>query len=414
MGRERSLGFFARVNVFAIALSATWTPMNALILPDRVDALFPAAIRATALGLILLIGVGTAAAYQPVAGRMSDNWPTSDRRRPLIAFPAIAAAGALLVVAAVPWAMVLLLGLVIAQVAMNTAQAGFQGLIPDLAGDDATGRASGVKTAFDVGGVALGAVAAAAILAVTGHDVAVVAVLSLIIAVCAGLTWVWVPRPRASRRAQASLRSLLSPRAAWQEGREALHANVEFKSAVLVRLLFLLGVYPAQQYLLFYLEDAFGVDDPVRTLGWFLLLAILLGAAAAFVAGLFADRLGRAPVVRASVVVGVVGMVGIAVAPLLPVLAVAGAVAAIGLGAFQSVNWTQVADTIPDGKGAQYFSIANIATAGASALAGLFGPLADVLAPFLPFNPYRAVFALAAGVALAALAIGRRGGRESR
>jgi MFS family permease len=61
---------------------------------------------------------------------------------------------------------------------------------------------------------------------------------------------------------------------------------------------------------------------------------------------------------------------------------------AVGVGAFQAVNWAVLSRAIPTGEGAQFFGLANIATAGASALAGLLGPFIDAANALLSVDAY--------------------------
>jgi MFS family permease len=96
-------------------------------------------------------------------------------------------------------------------------------------------------------------------------------------------------------------------------------------------------------------------------------------------------------------------MVGIGFAPNLALVAVAGALVAVGTGAFQAVNWALMSDDIPDGQGASAYGLANVATAGASALAGLFGLLVDGANLIVPGGTYQITFGLAALIALTSL-----------
>src|SRR5688572_1577992 len=77
-----------------------------------------------------------------------------------------------------------------------------------------------------------------------------------------------------------------------------------------------------------------------------------------------------------------------------------GAAAAIGFGAFQAVHRALLSDTMPEGQGAQLFGLVNIATFGACALAGLFGPLGDLVVADLPASTDRIRFVLAMLIAL--------------
>jgi hypothetical protein len=55
-----------------------------------------------------------------------------------------------------------------------------------------------------------------------------------------------------------------------------------------------------------------------------------------------------------------------------------------------------LSDDVGEGEGARAFGLANIATAGAGALTGLFGPLVDFLDRVLPGGAYGVTFSLAA------------------
>jgi hypothetical protein len=58
---------------------------------------------------------------------------------------------------------------------------------------------------------------------------------------------------------------------------------------------------------------------------------------------------------------------------------------------------------VPRGEGAQFFGLANIATAGASALAGLLAALIDLANALLPVDAYHVTFGLAVVVAAASV-----------
>ncbi|HLI76463.1 MAG TPA: MFS transporter, partial [Acidobacteriaceae bacterium] len=112
---------------------------------------------------------------------------------------------------------------------------------------------------------------------------------------------------------------------------------------------------------------------------------------------------GRKPVLWATVLLMVPGLLGLALAPTVPILIVPAAMVAVSLGAFEAVNWALLSDLIPAGSGAQFFGFANIATAGAGALAGAFGPVVDLANSYLPAGTYTLVFSLAALVAFTSI-----------
>ncbi len=189
-----------------------------------------------------------------------------------------------------------------------------------------------------------------------------------------------------------------------------VHGTRDFKLVLLTRFLFLLGLYPVQRFLLYFLEDRFGVEDPVTQASIAILGAVAIGAIASVVAGVVSDQVGRKPVLAVSIIGAGIGVLGVALLPTLLLVAVAGLLVAIGAGAFEGVNWATIADNIPEGEGARYFGVANMTTAGASAAVGLLGPLVDLLDRLLPAATYPSTFAIAGICVLTAL-IPLRAGR---
>jgi hypothetical protein len=86
---SRSAWDAARLNVFAIALSALWTPLNSLGSTREFRGVAPPELRGTPQGILSILGIGIAALVQPIAGRASDRVPLPDRRRPFIVLPTL-------------------------------------------------------------------------------------------------------------------------------------------------------------------------------------------------------------------------------------------------------------------------------------------------------------------------------------
>jgi MFS family permease len=103
------------------------------------------------------------------------------------------------------------------------------------------------------------------------------------------------------------------------------------------------------------------------------------------------------------VILAAAGMAGLAVSPTLLPIAISGGMVAMGVGAFQAVNWALLSDDMPAGHAARAYGVANVATAGSSALAGLFGPLVDLLNSVLTGSAYTITFSLAALIILVSL-----------
>jgi MFS family permease len=236
----------------------------------------------------------------------------------------------------------------------------------------------------------------------------VVVCLAGVLAFGAFLAWRTVPpTPERFPRPRRNLNIANIFRPLWSGPRR-------FRVAVLMRFLFLLGVYPVQRFLLLYLEDRYEIEDPIARASLFILLAVVVAAIAGFAAGFLVERLGASGVLRGSILVGAAGVAGMAVAPSPVVAGVAGLVLAVGAGAFQAANWGELARELKDEEAARYFGLANVATAGASALAGALGPVVDIASRVVPGATYQVLFGLCALLALSALIPARTMSTERR
>lgn len=390
------LAFALRLNLFAVFLTAFWTPLNTLLLPGMAEPLAPESLRGSALGGLTLVGVGIAVLVQPLFGAWSDRWRSPERRRlPMVV--AAALAGPLLVAMwFAPNFAVLLLVYVVLQCAMNLAQAAFQALIPDVAPQQERSGPSGVKTALDVGGNAAGLGIAGGLILIGAGEVAI---MWSLVGLCAGgavIAWKTAPGVRPAER----LEPLRSPLAVFKP---LFKGDPEFRNAVRMRFLFLLGIYPVQRFILLMLEDRYQVEEPLARASVFIVICIAVAAIAGFAAGMLDDHMSTQRLSQGATVVAAGALLGIAFAPTLGILAIAGIVLAAAAGAFQAVNWGVLAKSLKDTEAARYFGLANVATAGASALAGGFGPLVDVSQRFVPGATYQVLFVICALISVSAL-----------
>lgn len=406
-GLEQSSRYLFRINLFALFLTAFWTPLNTLLLPKLVDPVAPAALRGTALGLLTLLGVGVAIAAQPLFGAWSDGLTTPKRRRVPITISTLAGVPFVIGLLVAPNFAVLLALYLGIQCGLNLAQAAFQAVIPDVVPEEGKDEASGWKTALEVVGNALGlAIVGALTFAGAGTSFALLALVALLFAaslVAARTVPDSDPNPRTGV-ASLDLRSVFAPLAAGPR---------EFRLVVLARFLFLLGLYPVQRFVLFLLEDRYDVKDPLARAAVFILLAIAVAAAFGWLAGFIETKRPSGMLVLISVPVGSIGLVIIAIAPTLWMLAIGGLVVAAATGAFQALTWASLAKTLRPEQAAQYFGLANIATAGAAALAGAFGPVVDVFQAYLPGATYQVLFGTCSVITLGALLPLRRNGNRA-
>lgn len=69
-----------------------------------------------------------------------------------------------------------------------------------------------------------------------------------------------------------------------------------------------------------------------------------------------------------------------------------GGLMSIGSAAFVTANWAMTTDVVPAARAGRLLGLANVGTAGAAAVAGLFGPVADVARAAFPGSGYASVF----------------------
>jgi MFS family permease len=399
----RALSFGLKINIYGLGLMALWNTINSVILQLRVEATAPESLKGTALGLVGLLGVGMAALVQPFAGRARDAAALPDRRRPFIVAGTIIAIPSLLVFGWAPAFGLLLVSYIVLQVSTNIAQAAFQALIPDLVGERDKGIASGAKNLLSVLGAAVGLLGIRLLQALDFGITVQLMYLAAVLAIAAGLTVLWVPDipPLPEEKRRGGMASALNPKTLWAAFRKTFREHATFRWAVIAQFLFLFGTYPAQRFLIYFLRDRFGGAVEQRaSIG--LAVAIVIAAFAAIAAGAVSDRIGRRPVLYGCLVAAGLGLVGVAFAPSLWMVAIPGALLAAAVGAFQAVNWALLSDDIPENQAATAFGLANVATAGAGALSGVFGILVDVLNNVLAAGTWRITYSLAALIAVSA------------
>jgi MFS family permease len=366
------------VSVGWLGISMVADGLPALLLPYQLAR--AGSTDATTLGIVTLVAIAAAAAIQPFAGAWSDRIG----RLPVLAAGSLAAVVGLALVleprAAVPGAVVALVG-------VSIAQAGQQALLPDLVPASSRGRGGGLKSAFDVGGAFVGFVVLAAALG-AGNPAAAGAALAGAILVSLGLTALLVGR-RAARRPARPPRSLVD---AYRLGRGS---HRDLVAVIASRFLFLLGVYAVGRFMLLFVGERLGLS-PERA-GEHAALALALLAAITVLSsvpgGWLADRIGRRPLMAAG---GGLAAVGIGLMPLassMEHVVLFGGLMALGTAAFSSGSWALLADLAAEEPG-RLLGISNLGTAAAAALAGIFGLAIDAAG-------YGIAFALAALCSLA-------------
>jgi len=376
-GDFRPVDYF-KITVFGFAVSALWGSLHTIVLPMRLLDFVVASSKNTYLGLLTLSGLLLAMLVQPIAGLVSDRsgfrW---GRRRPyilagtvitLLFLPGIGLAGGY---AAIFTIYCLL------QVSTNTAQGPYQALIPDLVPAGRRGVASGVKGLLEI----IGGLGLVYLIVYAGNYFAsegvswlwvVLGILAMLLLAAMLVNVITVRERPALPEAQPPLLSTL-----YKSFQINLRADSGFILFLISRLLFTMALTTIQAFAFYFIQDVVGAADPAKTTSE-VLVAVGAGLIiAVYPAGRISDRVGRKPVLVTSGILGSTGMLFLFFVPSYAyVLAGAGLIGVAG-GIFLSTNWALATDLVPKSEEARYLGLANMATAGGSALARLVGPVID-------------------------------------
>jgi MFS family permease len=390
------------ISVFWVGLSAVSDGVTTLVLPRQIDSMVPVDDRATALGIVSFVGLFAAMVIQPLAGLVSDMTRIRHLRRGWIGLSTVAVLISLLGLGLAMSLGAVLFAFLAIQMAVSSAQAGQQGLIPDLVADEDRGLASGWKGFADVGGSTIGFVVVGGLLEAAGVAGALAASGVLLVATYVLMVLLGVE----SRSARTPALTGGSPPQLRNAYRIDFLRNAVFVRVVWARFAFLLGIFGVGRFLLFYADERLGLGtgETGALLGLFALVTV----AASPLFGWLADRRGRLAMMRTGVLLAATGIaLFIPAASMVPIV-LGGSLMGLGSAAFGSGNWAATTDVLPTKEAGRFMGIANFGTAGASAAAGLFGPLIDAVDRISSVSRFDALFVFAiVSVAASAMAISR-------
>lgn len=410
MDAGRSVRQLLALTAYWLGLQVLWGALTTIVLPVLVERAVGPAIQATALALVAGGQAVVAIAVQPVSGAWSDRVSTRfGRRRPWMV--AGVAAQLLLLALVLPNATSLgaiAAAMLLIELASNTAQGPYQGLLPDLVPRGRRGLASGMLGAAQLGGQVIGVALAGLAVAAGRIDVAIglgAAALAIGTATTAlgthevvGLDVAgddgrrlpvergWRPWARQLREAGV---------AAW---RPDVLGHRDYLWVLASRLAILMATGTLQPFVYYYLKDSLGLGDAAATaVAPIAALVAFVALAGAIPGGAMTARLGRVRTVALSAVLGAVGAAAFAVAPAFWVLFVVAVPFGLALGMFLAADWALMADLAPPGESGRYLGLSNTVTALAGLLAAILGgPIADLVNGLAPGVGFRAVFLLAA------------------
>jgi MFS family permease len=400
------LSFFRllAITTFSFALTLVLNTLEPAVLGHKVLELVPNQ-RNTALGFTTFAGLIVAILVQPIVGVFSDCTQSRlGRRLPYFIAGTVMVIACLYLIALAPVFGLVVLGILLIQVASNTVQGPWQALIPDLVPEAQRGRASGLKAMLDILAFVVGRQVAGQLVGrypQWGESAILIAVsvpvVVYLLALAVSAVWAREPPEAAAQAPQRSMREAITSTFSVD-----FRAHPAFGWWFVNRMLFWAAFIALSTFLLFFMIDVVGMveADAQKYVGT---LSTLLGAALVVVtlpSGWVADRVGRKPVVVASGVVAALGAGIILLSREINLITVGGVVVGLGVGVFMSANWALVTDIVPREEAARYLGIANIATAGGSAVARfLGGVLIDPLNRMFASTSagYFTVYAIAAG-----------------
>jgi MFS family permease len=375
------------LSAFWFAIAYTMQPLGGNIIPLLVARfthpmtahLGPLALPLdvnTYVSVLDTIGAAFAIIWQPAIGALSDNSRFSlGRRRPYIAIGVVGDIIFLTLIAFVTSYWALLVVYAFFQMASNTAQGPYQGMLPDQVPPDQRGEASGYYGLMNMVGTIVGFLVVGALLIPTHHLRLAILTLPVVIAIAGGLVIFGVPdRRRTSAPDQPVGRSIFLSFAIDTKRYR------DFAWLMVSRLFFLMAPVGISTYAFNFIRYTFHYSEGKASLYASALQAIVVMFAAilAMTAGFFAERYGKKRLIAAACLIGALGSSLLIFAPSLPWILGFGLIVGISLGIFLSVDWAFMTDLIPKAEAGRYMGVSNIATASAGLIARpILGPIID-------------------------------------
>src|SRR5256885_3248341 len=330
---------------FWFAIAYVMQPLGGTIIPLLVDRftdpmtihIGPIGIGAdvnTYVSVLDTVGAAFAIVWQPAIGAISDNSRFAlGRRRPFIALGVVGDIIFLTLIAFVTSYWALLLVYVFFQMASNTAQGPYQGMLPDQVPPDQRGIASGYYGLMNMVGTIVGFLVVGALLIPTHHVRLAILTLPVVIAIAGALVIFGVPdRRRTSQSMQALGRSvLLSVAIDTKRYRD-------FAWLMVSRLFFLMAPVAIGTYAFNFIRYTFNYSEGKASLYSSALQATILVFAAVLcmTAGFLAERYGKKRLIMAACLIGALGSTLLIFAPSLPWVLGFGLIAGISTGPFPS------------------------------------------------------------------------------
>lgn len=375
-----SLPRLLAITFFTFALTMHASTMEPAVFGSRVLALAPDN-RNTALGLTTFAGLIVATLTQPIMGAWSDRMRSRLGRR----LPFLIAGVAMLIVciyavALAPSLPVFIAAVLLMQVGSNTVQGPWQALIPDQAPTSQHGRASALKALFDILAAVVGRLCAGYLISLP-NPLGIPAA-ALTVSLDAAMLIVALGIAIAGAREGPQSGGPKPPPLQWREFLRNtfsvdLRQSPGFSWWFANRLLFWTALIGLTTFLLFFAIDVLGMHE-AEAQRYVAQVSVTLGGALVAVtlpAGWLADRFGRKPLVIFAGVLNACGTLAVVILRDVSVLTLVGLLIGMSMGIYMVADWALITDIVPKHEAARYMGVANIATAGGSAIGRLMGGL---------------------------------------
>lgn len=387
------LRWVAAFSFASVGLYAGWFGPLQILLGQQAEE-FGGGDKEATLALVAGIGAAVSMVVSPIWGALSDRTASRfGRRIPWILAGVLGGAAGLVLLSRADSVADLIIGWCLVQFALNATLAGLSAAVPDQVPERQRGAAGAYFGVATIIGVVVGTG-----LAYAGGTIAAGYLL------CAGFVVLGALPYAVLRRDVVVSRDQLPPwnwseflRGFWIDPRQ----HPDFGWAWLTRFLINLANAIPLLYLLFYLDDAVGLQDPE---GGVLILtgtnAVFL-LATAIIAGIWSDRIGKRKifVIWSGVLMSVAAAL-LALFPVFPVAMVAAVILGVGFGVYTSVDWALVTQVLPEAADrGKDLGIVNIAATLPQVLAPMVaGPIVAWLGGYDTLYLVAAVIALTGAV----------------
>jgi MFS family permease len=429
---QKHLGTFriGLLSLYWVALGYLWLPLGSQVLPGVLLNIVGDAHKGAAVATLEGVGTLVAIFWQPMMGALSDRTRTRfGRRKPFIVIGTVGSCVfLLLMIGATTFAWLFVLYSLL-QLSENSAQAPYQGLLPDVVPEEERSRASGFVGGGNLIGLAIGFGVVGTFMGMNRVDLALISMVVVLLIGMLIVVTLFPDKVKPDLGLHLDLKEIvvgtfkISPR-----------KHRDFMWLMLSRLTILIALAGLQRFAVFYFKDVFypgpgqHLKDLAQLAGRDLQVIIVLFAILfSFPSAEISHRTGRKPLIVLSGILGAIGTVGLILSPyhLLPTVMLTplahlfavpvalaqglyfGVLVGIAAGVFLAVDWAFMVDVIPATESGRFLGFSNIATAGSGVLAGFIGGfLIDIFNARGPILNQRGGYPVAFGVYIVFFVIG--------